>query len=72
MKQSKLNVIVAVTLFPVIILVFFLDRGITAPMFWLDNIRIKYWLEQPKEIASSLLRCLALGILLLITSLFFV
>ncbi len=70
MKTRKVQIIIGVLTFPIILGVFFLDRLITAPMFWLDNIRIGYWLEKPGEIAASILRCLSLGVLLLIISIF--
>jgi hypothetical protein len=70
MKVSKFEIIIGVLLFPIIVAVFFIDRVITIPMFWLDSYRMFFWLKEPGQILFSLLRCLTVAVAILIISFF--
>ncbi len=64
--QRKTKIALGIILLPFVIALFVIDRAICLPLFWLDNYSFKKWSDKDNEVFYSLLRLIALGVLLTI------
>jgi hypothetical protein len=56
MKNKTFSIILGIILFLPMVLVFFLDRIISVPVFWMSKETLVNFLESPSEMGSALIR----------------
>jgi len=61
--NEKLKILIGVLILPFVVLVYFLDRIICVPLFWLDIQKFKMWSNKDYLVLHSVIRVIAVTII---------
>ena len=68
MNKTK-AIILTILTFPIVLALYFTDRVITTPLFWLHQEPMQKWLESAQSVTTSFIRVLVVGLLITIIAL---